>query len=431
MRGGIWQSGQGLVVDPDGNVYFSSGNGSYSLDDANTGNSFTKLTPALSLLDWFTPFNTDSLNAGDQDLGSAGLLGLPGTTYVVGGGKQGLLYVVDTNAMGHFGSNMTDNVVQEFQAVNGQIHAAPVYFNSPATGPAIYLWGSNGHLNSYHFNAASGLFNTTPFASSAMNAQSPGGFLSISANGAQSGIVWAATAYNANSEGGRITQGVVYAFDAATLHELWSDKMNDARDEIGDFAKFCAPTVANGKVYVPTFGPLGTSPGPTGSGQLVAYGLLPPPLAKPTTISGQVYLQGVMSGSLSQPITVTLTPTGAAGGSVITQTATTSANGLYTLTGIPAGPYTIGFKGSRWLRKDISVDTTGGNAIGVNVTLLGGDVNGDNQVTGVDLLLLKPAYNSVQGDARYRAAADFNCDGQITGADVLILKQNYNKTGDP
>ncbi len=53
-------------------------------------------------------------------------------------------------------------------------------------------------------------------------------------------------------------QGVLYAFNADTLSLLWTDKTNDARDEIGMFAKYVPPMVANGKVYVPNFGPWAT-----------------------------------------------------------------------------------------------------------------------------------------------------------------------------
>jgi hypothetical protein len=70
-------------------------------------------------------------------------------------------------------------------------------------------------------------------------------------------------------------QGVLYAFNADTLNLLWSDKTNDARDEVGNFAKYVPPLVANGKLYMATFGPLGTA---DGSGALVVYGLLQPPL---------------------------------------------------------------------------------------------------------------------------------------------------------
>jgi hypothetical protein len=57
----------------------------------------------------------------------------------------------------------------------------------------------------------------------------------------------------------------MFAFDAADLsHLLWSTLQNPSRDGYGNYAKFVAPTIANGKVYVGT-----------DSGQVAVYGLLP------------------------------------------------------------------------------------------------------------------------------------------------------------
>ncbi len=291
--GGIWMSGQGLTVDAAGNVLLSSGNGSYTADGSQTGNSFVRLSPSLALQDWFTPYNTDSLNAGDQDLGSGGLLGIPGTTYVIGGGKQGVLYLVNENAMSHFHAG-GDQVTQEFQAIFGNgsshIHGAPIYYNSPENGPTVYIWGENDVLRAYAFNPATGLLNTSAIAKSTMtapvtnaNGAMPGGFLSVSASGTQSGtgIVWATTPYNADANNG-VVQGIFHAFDASTLQELWNDKQNDARDELGRFAKFVPPMIAGGKVFVATFGPNGAA---NGSGALNVYGLLPAPPVIPVGIA--------------------------------------------------------------------------------------------------------------------------------------------------
>ena len=282
-KGGIWQAGQGLAVDASGNLLLSSGNGSVGVSPhgvVQTGNSFVKLSPSLQLLDWFTPSNSVSLNSGDQDLGSSGLLPIPGTNYATGGGKQGLLYLVDTTNMGHY-STSTDAIPQEFQAVFGtgssHIHGTPIFFDSATNGPTVYLWGENDFLRAFQFSRSTGRFQTTPSYVSSMkapmtnaNGAMPGGFLSISANGNMNGIVWASTPYNANAQQATV-QGVLHAFDATNLRELWSDKENDARDEIGNFAKTVPPTVVNGKVFVSTFGASGS---PDGSGQLVAYGLL-------------------------------------------------------------------------------------------------------------------------------------------------------------
>jgi subtilase family serine protease len=149
------------------------------------------------------------------------------------------------------------------------------------------------------------------------------------------------------------------------------------------------------------------------------------------TVSGTVSLQNVASGNLAQPLTFTLTPTGTTTASASTQTVTpAAADGSFTLTGVPAGTYTLGVKGSKWLKRDVTLSTSGGNVTGLNVSLLGGDANGDNQVTALDLLAVKNAYNTVLGAPNYNAAADFNCDGQVTALDLLIVKLNYNKTGD-
>ena len=48
-----------------------------------------------------------------------------------------------------------------------------------------------------------------------------------------------------------------------TLDVLWTSEQNDARDQVGNHAKFVPPTVANGKVYLATQ-----------SKKLLVYGLL-------------------------------------------------------------------------------------------------------------------------------------------------------------
>jgi hypothetical protein len=285
--GGIWSAGQAPAVDAAGNLYISTGNGSFGTTPnylVQTGNSFIKLSPTLELLDYFTPYNSAAMNAGDLDLGSAGLMLIPNTTYALGGGKQGVLYLADTNGLGKFNAG-ADQVRQEFQAVYGvgtsHIHGTPVYFDSDLNGPTTYVWGENDVLRGFIFNPTTGLLNTTPFATSTMTAPvtnndgaMPGGFLAITANQNTNGILWASTPYNGNAVHQSV-QGVLYAFNADTLQVLWSDKTNDARDEIGMFAKYVPPLVANGKLYMATFGAVGTN---DGSGALVVYGLLKPDL---------------------------------------------------------------------------------------------------------------------------------------------------------
>ena len=321
---GIWQGGQGATVDGAGNLYFLTGNGSWD-GTFNFGESALQLTPnasgALSVGKYFTPWNYLQLNNGDTDLGSAGVVLIPGTRLLAGGGKQGMLYVMDTNVMGGITTGAPDNVVQEFQATfiqNGgstlHIHGGPVFFTAPSA-QYLYLWGENDHLRAYqYFNPAGAypaggggpppagpLFNSTAAAQSTtlvpqVGSGMPGGFLSTSSNGTANGIVWALTphACDANQH---VEPGALFAFDAAnfvgsgatrTLVELWDSTQNLARDDVGYFAKFTYPTIANGKIYVSSWGSVPAAnegkcaetsipAAPTNQGQLVVYGLLAGP----------------------------------------------------------------------------------------------------------------------------------------------------------
>jgi len=268
--GGIWMGGQGLVADSNNNVYCLTGNSVRATETSvgDYGESFLKLGlsgNALSVLDFFKPFNYDALNAVDTDLGSGGAVAIPGTVYITGVGKQGVLYLVNTNNMGQFHST-TDAVVQEFQATNGW--GAPVFWNKPSA-PTLYVWGVNDSLKAFTYNLTTAKFNTPFAAASSVKTPSgggnPQGALSVSSNQsvAGSGIVWA-TIPSSNPEHATV-HGKMYAFDATTLSELWDSGQNASRDDYGNFAKFASPTVANGKVYVAT-----------DSLQVCVYGLNPP-----------------------------------------------------------------------------------------------------------------------------------------------------------
>jgi hypothetical protein len=362
--GGIWSAGQAPTIDSAGNIYISTGNGSFGPTPnklIQTGNSFIKLSPSLQLLDYFTPHNSAILNSGDQDLGSSGLLLIPNTTYLLGGGKQGILYLSDTTGMGGFNAS-GDQMRQEFQAVYGRgtshIHGGPAYFDSAVNGPTVFNWGENDVLRAFLFNTTTGLVTTKPFAMGTLTAPvtnndgaMPGGFLSISANGNSNGILWASTPFNGDAVHQSV-QGVVYAYDANTLKLLWSDKTNDARDEIGTFAKYVPPVVANGKMFLATFGPVGTN---DGSGDLVVYGLLKPELtvavanANMTVGAALPNLTGTVTGlingdTLGNTIVVTYstaaTTTSPAGTYPITATVTGSSAGNYDLDVTP-GTLTI------------------------------------------------------------------------------------------
>src|ERR1700733_10086103 len=100
-EGGIWQSGGGLVADASGNIYVMTGNGDFD-GATNFSMSFVRLGPSSGLqeLDYFAPFNEAALSQQDVDLDGSGPMAIPGTKYLIGGGKSGILYLLDTTNMG-------------------------------------------------------------------------------------------------------------------------------------------------------------------------------------------------------------------------------------------------------------------------------------------------------------------------------------------
>jgi hypothetical protein len=125
----IWQSGQGPAVDEEGNVYVVTGNLSWD-GVRNFSESFLKLNSKLSLIDWFTPTNHLALDREDADLNSSGASLIPGTHLVLGGGKQGVLYILDTRDFGYLGD---EHVLQHFQATASHLHSL-VYWESAKSG---------------------------------------------------------------------------------------------------------------------------------------------------------------------------------------------------------------------------------------------------------------------------------------------------------
>jgi len=277
---GIWMSGQAPSADTDGNLYLSTGNGTVGTtanrrDTINRGESFLKLTrngTNFTIASWFTPYNFTNLENGDVDLGSAGLLLIPGTSLAFSGGKEGKLYLVNRDNIGGLsGSTTADtNIVQSFSPSSHQFHGGPVWWDGPG-GSYSYVQLSTDFLRQYKFNPPTGKFLLPNFAQSPTAAAGgqPGGLLALSANGtnAGSGIVWAT--HNVSGDANQaVVTGILRAYNAQNVsNELWNSGQLSARDAVGNLAKFVAPTVANGKVYLATF-----------SNRLNVYGLLPEPL---------------------------------------------------------------------------------------------------------------------------------------------------------
>jgi hypothetical protein len=184
-QGGIWQSGQPPAVDANGNLYLMTGNGTFTMATGgrDVSQSFIKLRSFdLALLDWFAQCDVDTWNNADEDLNSAGVLLIPNTSRLVGGGKQGRFFLLDTSNLGQIQQYRAPNctnpqIPQSFQASSGgHIHGSPVYYASPTRGPLTYVWAEADFLKAFAFNGST--FNATPVTQSSFTAAPgmPGGF---------------------------------------------------------------------------------------------------------------------------------------------------------------------------------------------------------------------------------------------------------------
>lgn len=264
-QGGIWQSGQGPAADSEGSIFLITGNGDFNIGKQQFGDCVLKLAPNLARLDFFSPHNNQDLNSNDLDLGSGGILMIPNTNLIVGGGKSARLYVMDRGALGGF--HPTDQVVDYFDVntdifFTHHIHGSPVFWNG-RFGPRIYVWPENDQCKAFQLKP-NGKFAHNPVAKSTVTDPTgftggsigmPGGILSISAADGKGGIVWANHPWSADLNQ-QIGDGVLRAFDALDLAQIWHSRMNRARDDFGNCAKFCPPTISDGKVYMATMGGL-------------------------------------------------------------------------------------------------------------------------------------------------------------------------------
>jgi hypothetical protein len=249
--GGIWQGGDAPATDTNGNIYFITGNGTFNNANGSYGDSFLRVTPSgtnLTLADYFTPYDQQNLADSDLDLGSGGLMLLPdeaGSTnhphLLAGGGKEGVIYLLDRDNLGHFNSTNNSQAVQTVAAGAAEwSFGTPAYFNN-----TLYYLGATDQLKA--FGITNGQLTANPIAASTMVFAWPGATPSISANGTSNGIVWLVQADAADS-GGR---EIVHAFAATNVAvELYNSVQAGTRDDAGVATKFIVPTIANGKVYV-------------------------------------------------------------------------------------------------------------------------------------------------------------------------------------
>ena len=161
-EGAIWMAGSGLAADSSGDIYAMTSNGNWN-GTSNFSDSFVKLSPNLTLLDYFTPYNQSTLAAHDLDLGSGGVLLVPNQSgafqhEIIGCGKSPAIYVLNRDNMGKFQSGSNSQIIQE---VDGQVggttgqQAPDRCFMTPAFWQQnVYFIGNNDVIKAFKLNGS-------------------------------------------------------------------------------------------------------------------------------------------------------------------------------------------------------------------------------------------------------------------------------------
>jgi hypothetical protein len=274
--GGVWQAGAAPAVGTDGDVYLESGNGSGAPQEY--ANALVELDPSAGLA-VLSALRVKPV--GDNDYGSSGPMLLPGTPFVVSGGKDSVVIVSRQNAV---------NDVAQRVALGGtfdhQILGAPVYWEGPST-PQMFLWAGADKLRAFPVTSdPTAPLGAPRVATTTLTPNGYGAFLSLSADGATagSGIVWAnvvqtVTPLPSKSDSTSF-HTTLAAYDASDVtRELWQSDAC-ALDAVTGVARFGVPTVAGGRLYFASQEPLSNKDSaeaqtPTAHGYLAVYGLLP------------------------------------------------------------------------------------------------------------------------------------------------------------
>ncbi|MEN3338149.1 MAG: hypothetical protein V7647_1825 [Acidobacteriota bacterium] len=424
--GGVWQGGRAPAIDAAGHVYIATGNGLWD-GTRNFGNSLLELgvsrTTGFTLLDYFTPGNEAQLSTLDYDLSGSGFTLLPGTNLLLGGGKEGVLYLLNAANLGHKFSNDTQ-IPQRIAVSGGHVMGGAVFWSSSTLGPLVYNWSEDDVLKAYRLSA--GRLATPPYAQGqVMSPGHPGGSLALSANGSTSGtgIVWASMPTNADDLHG-LTAGILRAFNAETLQEIWTSEQNAARDRVGTLMKFVPPTVANGKVYIPNH-----------DGAVRVYGPLDPDFSltvtpasrtvvpgASTTFSVSTVIQGGFSGAVTltasgQPAgtTVSFNPQSISGAGTATMTVAVPANAS-------AGTFSVVVSGTSGARVRSAAPATvtigsGSAAVGaIGINFVGtATAMGTAETAGV---VSQSHWNNAAGAAHSTPLPLVDAAGSATGGSV-------------
>lgn len=321
--GGVWQAGGGLAADTQGNIYFTTGDGTFDASTGGTdyGDTLVKTDANLSIIDYFTPMDQACrLIPNDLDLASGGPMVLPTQVgsfpdEIIHAGKGGYpcdlfgstyavpIYLLDADKLGKY--NPSGDL--DIQTIQGTAHgywSSPAYWKGPL-GQYVYYSGMTNETGGgdylKQYSLTDGVVSSTPIEQTT-NLFPVGSTPSVSAHNESNGIVWAVERKDIISVRPGIQPAVLYAYNAANVSSILytSAQAANLRDQPGCANKFITPTIASGKVYVGT------------QNELDVYGVLPSTQATPVpAITAPCFsITGQTVGVTSAPVKTTLTNLG-------------------------------------------------------------------------------------------------------------------------
>src|SRR5260370_9719217 len=151
---------------------------------------------------------------------------MPHPHLLVSAGKEGRIYLLDRDRMGHFNPNGDSQIVQSIEGAVGAVVGGQAYVNG-----TVYFSAAHDKLTAFSVSGAH--IETVPLSQSSVVFNYPGAVPAVSANGSSNGIVWVV-------ESG--FGGTLHAYGASNLAtELYNTRINTSPDPLGSFVRFFDP----------------------------------------------------------------------------------------------------------------------------------------------------------------------------------------------
>lgn len=202
--------------------------------------------------------------------------------------------------------------------------------------------------------------------------------------------------------------------ETAGQHNLYASFKSSTRNDIEGF--FDTKTATS-------LSPAWTITPPGGFGY-AGLDLVQSPLAQ---VSGTLVLEGFEPSTAGQTVRVEVLQ----GGTVVESLQTAlGADDTFLFTAESEGSATLRFSFRTGLLKAVAVDLAQSPISGLQIMVLNGDCDGDNEVSIGDFALLSGAFGANLGDPGYDEDADLNGDGSVDIGDFALLSTNFGEIGD-